>query len=70
MMRAAGIVGIGLLALSFPQQADASTVKQRQRAACGGMRPGDVSRRVPKRASCCPLYRGIWLVRDVTMYLL
>ena len=46
MMRASGIVGVSLLALSFLQQADATTVKQRQRAACGGMRPGDVSHRV------------------------
>lgn len=39
------MVGVGLLALSLaPQQAFGTNLKQKQRAACRGMRAGDVSR--------------------------
>ena len=43
MMRAADMVGIGLLALSFPQHAVGMSTKQKQRNACSGMSSGDVS---------------------------
>lgn len=43
-MRVYGIVGIGLLTLSFPQQAVGMSTKQKQRNACSGMSSGDVSR--------------------------
>lgn len=43
MVRASGMVGVGLLALWLPQQAFGMSIKQKQRAACRGMRSGDVS---------------------------
>ena len=43
MVRPSGMVGVGLLVLSLPQQAAGMTLKQKQRAACDGMSTGAVS---------------------------
>ena len=43
MVRASGMVGVGFLVLSLPKQAFGMSIKQKQRAACRGMRSGDVS---------------------------
>lgn len=43
MVRPSGMVGVGLLVLSLPQQAAGMTLKQKQRAACKGMSTGAVS---------------------------
>ena len=48
MVRASGILGIGLLALFPAHQAVAASVKEKQRYACKGRRSGDVSRELPK----------------------
>eukprot|EP00904_Undaria_pinnatifida_P008110 jgi/Undpi1/4429/HiC_scaffold_17.g07783.m1 len=40
MVRPSGMVGVGLLVLSLPQQAAGMTLKQKQRAACKGMSTG------------------------------